>query len=116
MEDKINTPLPAVPPLPVPTGSMALGSRWACACVRRDRHGKIKAIKLHPMTTKSCRVCGSKQFIGKPSNARPHWRGASDVRYVNSCSSPRPVQAGVSLLRVATHDAAHVDLCSPHTS
>jgi len=27
-------------------------------------------------------------------NVRPHWRGAVDVRNVNSCSLPRPVKAG----------------------
>jgi hypothetical protein len=37
-------------------------THWACACVKRGRDGKLKAIKLHPRTTKDCRVCGSKQY------------------------------------------------------
>ena len=72
MEYKINSKLPPVPPLPGPTVPVTLDRQWACACVRRDRRGKIKAIKLHPMTTKSCKVCGSKQFINPPNTERSH--------------------------------------------
>jgi hypothetical protein len=31
------------------------------------------------------------------ANARPHWRGAADARYVNRCALPRSVQAVVGL-------------------
>ena len=62
VEYKINQKAPKVVS---PPSRITPETHWACSCVRRDRAGKIKAIKLHPMTTKSCRVCGSKQFIGK---------------------------------------------------
>jgi hypothetical protein len=50
---------------------------------------------------------------GLKPNARPHWRGASDVRYVNRCSSPRPVQAVVSHLILPLGGALHSWLWPP---
>jgi hypothetical protein len=34
---------------------------WACACVRRNKDGTLKAIKLHAPVRKKCRVCGCKR-------------------------------------------------------
>jgi hypothetical protein len=31
---------------------------WACACVKRDRRGNMKAIKLHHPAQEKCRTCG----------------------------------------------------------
>lgn len=43
------------------TGSATPDEHWACACVKRHPDGKLKAIKLHPLSVKSCRVCGAKR-------------------------------------------------------
>lgn len=32
---------------------------WPCACVRRNRHGALKAIKLNAPELERCRVCGA---------------------------------------------------------
>ena len=37
-------------------------THWACACVKRDRKGQLKSIKLHTVAVKSCPVCGCKQI------------------------------------------------------
>jgi len=42
-------------------GSATVETHWACACVKCDRKGKLKSIKLHPIAKTSCRVCGAKQ-------------------------------------------------------
>ncbi len=31
---------------------------WACACVRRHKDGRLKAIKLNHPDRKKCRKCG----------------------------------------------------------
>ena len=36
-------------------------THWPCACVKRDRAGRLKAIKLHPNSVQRCPVCGAKQ-------------------------------------------------------
>ena len=36
-------------------------ANWPCACVRRDPNGTMNAIKVHPITTKRCRVCGAER-------------------------------------------------------
>ncbi len=42
---------------------------WACACVKRDRKGKMSHIKLHPPTTRKCKTCGAKSLrFGGASN------------------------------------------------
>lgn len=38
-----------------------MSTYWACACVKRDKDGKLKAIKLNPNSRFSCRVCGSRK-------------------------------------------------------
>ncbi|MES2598614.1 MAG: hypothetical protein V4662_24985 [Verrucomicrobiota bacterium] len=44
-------------------------THWACACIKRDHHGRLKAIKLNPIKRKSCRVCGSHRDTVKPGVA-----------------------------------------------
>src|SRR5881394_3486549 len=59
----------------------------------------------HAAIQERIRVSASalKNFIpGDTTNARPHWRGASDIRNVNRCSSRHPVQA-VRWLRATHH-------------
>lgn len=34
---------------------------WPCACVRRDRKGNMKDIKLHHPDTTKCDVCKAKR-------------------------------------------------------
>lgn len=31
---------------------------WPCACVKRDRQGNLKALKMNPPMKKYCRACG----------------------------------------------------------
>lgn len=39
---------------------------WPCACVRRDRAGNLKAIKLNHPAVLACRVCKAKREAVKP--------------------------------------------------
>ncbi|MBC8867902.1 MAG: hypothetical protein H8E44_00705 [Planctomycetes bacterium] len=34
---------------------------WPCACVLRDSEGNLDAIKIHPITSKRCRVCDAER-------------------------------------------------------
>jgi len=36
-------------------------THWACACVKRDRDGKLSAIKLHSQRHVWCPTCGAKR-------------------------------------------------------
>lgn len=45
---------------PIPSGY------WACACVKRDSKGNMKAIKLNPPSSKRCRVCKCTPIPDKP--------------------------------------------------
>ena len=44
---------------------------WACACVKRDRQGTMKAVKMHPPTAKRCRVCGCQRPPEKATSEQP---------------------------------------------
>ena len=43
---------------------------WVCACVKRDKAGRMKAIKRHSPQTKRCRVCGCSKSDVTPT-AKP---------------------------------------------
>ncbi len=43
------------------TSEVTPETHWPCACVKRERNGKMKAIKLHPLAVKYCRECGMDQ-------------------------------------------------------
>lgn len=47
-------------PAPAPTPG-----HWPCACVRRDRAGNLKAIKMHPPSVNKCRRCGATRPPGE---------------------------------------------------
>lgn len=51
-------------------GSDLEKTHWACACIKRDRKGNLKAIKLHPLATKRCEVCGAVQFAANRKEGR----------------------------------------------
>lgn len=34
---------------------------WPCACVHRAGDGALEKIRIHPVTHKTCRVCGAKR-------------------------------------------------------
>ena len=56
---------------------------WPCACVKRDRKGVMKAIKMHTATTSKCRVCGctkdQSDAIGNSNIAVSGGGGGADV-------------------------------------
>lgn len=57
-------------PLPRATGSAAsYDLYWPCACVKRDRKGRMTALKVNSHNVSRCRVCGAKRDLPNTPNA-----------------------------------------------